>query len=167
MREPTVLLSAVPVDNIRCNAHHRTRLQRYRFFSFFLVPAFACRTDQDLASAGCPSVDVPEASGSGLKADVAEHHGTTRHADRFKVGLPGHVVLHHQVIDTCTEIIGFIKALFICVFHLLRLLSPYFLRHIEYRPALRPSGIKCDMCNDRHDLFLCNACLLRIHQVEL
>ena len=62
----------MPVFDFRWNDNDAARGETDRVFAGFLIPAFACRADEDLTAAFCCVVDVPVVAAAGFKRYIGE-----------------------------------------------------------------------------------------------
>ena len=70
--EPAVGLGTVPVLDVGRDGDHGAGGQADGRFAFFLVPAFACGANQQLAAALGRVVDMPVVAAAGLKGNVGQ-----------------------------------------------------------------------------------------------
>ena len=69
-------LSRMPVLYLGRNHDDSSGFQADRIFSFLLIPAASCRTDQDLAASGFGVMDMPVVAASRLKSYIGDHQRT-------------------------------------------------------------------------------------------
>ena len=86
--EPAVGLGTVPVLDVGRDGDHGAGGQADSGFAFFLVPAFACGANQQLAAALGGVVDVPVVAAAGLKGNVAKNRPVLGSVSGFRNNWP-------------------------------------------------------------------------------
>ena len=88
MAEPAVGLGTVPMLDVGRDGDHGAGSQADGRFALFLVPAFACGTNQQLAAAlGCV-VDVPVVAAAGFKGNVGQNRPVLGSVSGFRNDWP-------------------------------------------------------------------------------
>ena len=157
MGKPAVRRSAVPVLYTGHNVDHIAGVQLLRLFAPFLIVTAPGHADKDLSAAFVRLVDVPVVAAAGFKGHIEDFD--LRRGNRRKIALPAEIL--------CKAVIGradgedhtvLVQLLFISVFRI----CPDVLCHSECRPSLRPTRIKCGVCQDLRNfaagdpIFLCH-----------
>ena len=87
VRKPLVFDGAMPMFDFGRNIHHIARLQTPCRFAGFLIPAFACRANQDLTRA---VVDMPVVATGGGEGDVM--HGGIARSERGEITVASEIL---------------------------------------------------------------------------
>ncbi len=118
MTEPGSGRCAMPVFHVGRNQDKRAFLQMDGFFSFFLIPAFACGADQHLAAAGFCAMYMPEISAAGLEGYIGDEQGRLSGLyQRIQIRIPRKVLGEHGVFKSFAKRVGFVELFFVCKFH--------------------------------------------------
>ena len=134
--EPAVGLGTVPVLDVGRDGDHGAGGQADGRFALFLVPAFACGTNQQLAAALGGVVDVPV---------VAAVNWTPYSQSLVVTGFNGiHVCALCELFVTSS-----FARLFLCF-----VLVPNLFCKVEHCPAFWPACIECYVGDNRCDFFL-------------
>ena len=82
----------MPVPDVRRDHDHFSRLKTDRGLSFFLIPAFACRTDQQLSAAACGVMNMPVVAAPRLKRNVGQMQPVFRLCQRIEIRISDEVL---------------------------------------------------------------------------
>ena len=143
MGKPAVRRSAVPVLYTGHNVDHIAGVQFLRLFAPFLIVTAPGHADKDLPAALVRLVDMPVVAAAGFKGYI--EYFDLRRGNRRKIALPAEILCetvigrsdgkYHTVLMTLL----FVGAFLVC---------PDVLCHAECCPCLRPTRIKCGVCQD-------------------
>ena len=123
--EPAVGLGAVPVLDVGRDGDHGAGGQADGRFALFLVPAFACGANQQLAAALGRVVDMPVVAAAGLKGNVGQKQTGFRVGQRVQERLANEKLGISGVCGTGFKNILLLKFMFIHALHTCCLLFFY------------------------------------------